>query len=84
MSNLTAFNRVVVRAKAAEDKRTGFNDSIRVEVPTTVILFANEHILALEEQLSKLQREVHEYRAAAKVSYPSTKPEPRDSAFGIE
>lgn len=75
MSNLCAFNSVVHRAEQAEATREGLNDSIYIQVPASVITFADLHIRMLEEQLAKLQKfrdsakkELVELRSIASVA----------------
>lgn len=62
MSNLTAFNTVLNKAMRVEQHRNSFNESLTVVVPTQVVLFANDHIRKLEEQVSKLQEENSQLR----------------------
>jgi len=62
MSNLQAFNVVARRAAAVESKRTNFNDSLSIKVPTSVISFAEMHIRMLEDQLAEAQRKLSEQR----------------------
>ncbi|QIS79354.1 hypothetical protein HWD31_gp12 [Pantoea phage vB_PagM_SSEM1] len=72
MSNLIAFNSVVHRAQVVEENRGHLNEEISIQVPTSVILFADKHIRMMEEQQLKMQRELTELRAiasCAKVDY---------------
>lgn len=72
MSNLVAFNSVAERAARAEEGRESFNESIRINVPTSVIMFADLHIRMMEEQQAKMQKELNELRAlvaCGKVHY---------------
>ncbi|WJN64543.1 hypothetical protein Erwinia_phage_Papaline_00075 [Erwinia phage Papaline] len=75
MSNLCAFYSVVHRAEQAEEAREGFDATVTVQVPTSVILFAEKHINMLEQQLAKLQaketstdKELVELRSIASVA----------------
>lgn len=65
MSNLIAFNSVFERAMRVEEHRQSFDEALRIQVPTQVIVFAKSHIDLLEEQLAKLQHEAVELRAIA-------------------
>lgn len=51
MSNLVAFNSVFERAIRAQDTAQSLIESPTIRVPTAVIVFAKDHINALEEQL---------------------------------
>lgn len=75
MSNLCAFYSVFHRAEQAESAREGLNETVTIQVPTSVILFAELHIRMLEEQLAKLQaketstdKELVELRSIASVA----------------
>lgn len=76
MSNLCAFNSVFERAQQTESLRAAFDSKeTHIQVPTSVILFAEKHIRMLEEQLAKLQaketstdKELVELRSIASVA----------------
>ena len=65
MSNLIAFNSVVHRAQVVEESCVHLNEEISIQVPTSVILFADKHIRMMEEQQLKMHNELNELRAIA-------------------
>jgi len=81
MSNLIAFNSVFERAMRVEEHRKTYDEALRIQVPTQVIVFAKSHIDLLEEQLAKLQRENAELRAV--WGKEVKKSEPHETSFGI-
>lgn len=87
MSNLVAFNSVLERAMRVEEHRVSYDETLRIQVPTQVIIFAKSHIDLLEEQLSKLQAENRRLRIESKTvsgeELNRRVTEPRESSFGI-
>lgn len=96
MSNLVAFNSVFERAMRVESNRKSFGESLTVNVPTPVVLFAKSHIDALEEQLERERAVIEMMKKTAKkaglifdmeiirLAAPlKLVEEPRESSFGI-
>ena len=68
MSNMCAFHSCFERAVRANDCAGSLVESPTIRVPTTVIMFAHEHIHLLEEQLGAAQNRIRELEASVKYT----------------